>query len=978
MSESPTNLVSVPAPENVLPGESLREAIQNRVPTAALIDRFGGQTFVGNVDLTGLEYPYRLVLHNCVFRGQFKADGARFGNTLELTNCKFEEGVALDGAEVEGELTLKLVQAGPIPGEMSENQPVAISLRQVRVQRNLSLEQARVTGAVVLAEAHFDSQVIINGIATTQDLNFQGCEVGGSLMCRSLNSSEPRPEIGGMVWMLGAKVSGSADFSGAKIAGDLNLQNCEVGTELMCRSLNSSAPRPEIGGMVWMSGAKVSGSANFSGAKIAGDLNLQGCEVGTELLCRSLNSSAPQPEIGGEVGMRGAKGSGAADFNGGKIARDLNLQNCEVGGSLMCRSLNSSAPQPEIGGKVWMLGAKVSGSADFSGAKIAGDLNLQNCEVGTELLCRSLNSSAPRPEIGGMVWMSGAKVSGSANFNGAKIAGDLNLQGCEVGGSLTCRSRSSSEPQPEIGGMVWMSGAKVSGSANFSGAKITRSLDLLNAAIGGSFLADRSKPFAPRTTIGAFVRFDGARVEGVTSFVGAEIKGVFRAVRAEFDDGLFLSAGSGSAEISSEYSGGQATAIDVETRPVTCGLNLSHSQVNARLVISGLESSGPVNLHGLRIEGDLEAQSTKLHPTALGPVIANNMKVSGSVDFTDVHINPTPIGIGFDLSFAEIQGDCRLPCIEGGTASIILYHANLGEVRFAGSNLPEITADGMTFRRLILPGDDFIAFLDRTIPFQKSNYRVMEKHLRDLGRDQDADLVYREMLRRDRRGELGRMLFWIDMALFVWPFETRARAGRLRSEKDKQLQVQEQLAPLVAEGTTRSARIRRRTGQAGTKCLDFFSWLGTVFLDVTTGHGTRSHRLRAYLLIVFFVLTWLFYTDPLSVKRATTPTTGDVSAALTAYPNEPDKALDRVDVKLHPKTDDWGFWEASFTAFRVTFPMLKIVTGKDWEPSDERVKWWPLSWMKYETLAGIISSLSYIAVPLFLVSVSGLLKRRGE
>ena len=35
-------------------------------------------------------------------------------------------------------------------------------------------------------------------------------------------------------------------------------------------------------------------------------------------------------------------------------------------------------------------------------------------------------------------------------------------------------------------------------------------------------------------------------------------------------------------------------------------------------------------------------------------------------------------------------------------------------------------------------------------------------------------------------------------------------------------------------------------------------------------------------------------------------------------------------------------------------------------------------WVKYEALAGVVNALSHIVLPLFLASVTGWLKKRGE
>ena len=103
-------------------GQALREAILRGMPADKLTQTFGGtpserRVYADGVDLTGVDYPHRLVLQYCDFHRTFVAEDARFKNTVDLSHCTFEEGLNLAGAVCEGGLNLLDVRAAAIPGQ---------------------------------------------------------------------------------------------------------------------------------------------------------------------------------------------------------------------------------------------------------------------------------------------------------------------------------------------------------------------------------------------------------------------------------------------------------------------------------------------------------------------------------------------------------------------------------------------------------------------------------------------------------------------------------------------------------------------------------------------------------------------------------------------------------------------------------------------------------------------------------------------
>ena len=302
-----------------------------------------------------------------------------------------------------------------------------------------------------------------------------------------------------------------------------------------------------------------------------------------------------------------------------------------------------------------------------------------------------------------------------------------------------------------------------------------------------------------------------------------------------------------------------------------------------------------------------------------------------------------------------------------------MEHAHLGELILEGgtpADLSLMCAERFQFRKIQVPQDDLVGFLYRTDPFSKETYRFVEKHLREQGKDKEADKIYREMIRRDRRQELGPILFFLDV---IATAPLRKRTRRLVHEEawprlTKWWTSFRQQAP----GTqARSAvkfvfRIPDRVARA-------LPWVWNVLLDWWVGHGTQSYRLASYLLLMWLVMICTFTFIPEIARWCTTTTIQDTQQFPEKY---------SADI---PPTDQWGLTQGFGLGTRVTFPMLSVFMAKDWEPSTATVFSFYLPfvekravWLQYDTLAGIVGLMHYVAVPLFLVSVSGLLKKRGE
>ena len=69
-------------------------------------------------------------------------------------------------------------------------------------------------------------------------------------------------------------------------------------------------------------------------------------------------------------------------------------------------------------------------------------------------------------------------------------------------------------------------------------------------------------------------------------------------------------------------------------------------------------------------------------------------------------------------------------------------------------------------------------------------------------------------------------------------------------------------------------------------------------------------------------------------------------------------------------------------AARVTIPLIEPAVDADWEPSGDSICEFAegacKDYTSYETVAGLFRAMSFVAVPLFLVSLSGFMKKHDE
>jgi hypothetical protein len=189
-----------------------------------------------------------------------------------------------------------------------------------------------------------------------------------------------------------------------------------------------------------------------------------------------------------------------------------------------------------------------------------------------------------------------------------------------------------------------------------------------------------------------------------------------------------------------------------------------------------------------------------------------------------------------------------------------------------------------------------------------------------------------------------------------------ARSAYLHMEKWLRDRGDEDTADQVYREMRRRSRREPGPGQSPTSPTwllgepwRFLEWL---FLDVLVGYGTQSGRTGVAFLLLVALSTWLFLPREAVEDGHTSEAQPGAVGAVGA--EEVYKPLD-------------AFW----VALQLNLPVVKLPAAEKWKPSDRPL--WTIGpvTIRYHDYASGAAFLSWIIVPLFLGSVSGVIKKQG-
>jgi hypothetical protein len=318
---------------------------------------------------------------------------------------------------------------------------------------------------------------------------------------------------------------------------------------------------------------------------------------------------------------KGAAGSGLwtcrVDLHGATIEGSLDTGPAELrnpdGFAMDLRRLT-------LGGTLWLTpDFKAIGGVALRGAEIGGDLQAEGARLeatqgvafqGDQLRvagdatfdCRRIGQERTiRFRANGDLRLCGARIGRSLSLRGAEVRGDIDALDLHVAGSAVFGYRPdgalnrSKAHSLKVRGGIDLGGAKIDAMLIVSDAHIAGKLNFRNLEVGGLIglgtagYADPAANMAPMKVMGG-INLESATVAGSLSLSGIAVHNGFIALNAVVGGYLHMLPSRG-------FIGGRAAVI-----PTT---------IQGQVILAGARIGGALGLLGVRIRGEVNAQSAE-------------------------------------------------------------------------------------------------------------------------------------------------------------------------------------------------------------------------------------------------------------------------------------------------------------------------------------------------------------------------------
>jgi len=555
------------------------------------------------------------------------------------------------------------IKAQELADALQANVPIDIS-HPVRIEDDLTvspsayphlfkIRNATFTGHVNFSEAYFARSVDLSSCTFEQNVNFSGARIDGSLWLSSatIHDGSQSGEAANLVLLT---VKGQLVVEGLQTDVALDLNHAQITGPLRGSSLSQRATICR--GNFSLSGARLSGGAVFERAEIHGNVDLNNTEVIGNLVCSEL-----------QVG----------------IADTLQEQ--------------PGAPKKPLGesrSQVSLIRIKVSGLVDCNGVHIAGDLNLLSADIQGGLYLGPRGGR--RAEVGGDLALHAARVAGLADLDGIRVGGDLGLDGAALTGKLTCTVVSLSvpgqdEPQqcrPEITGTVSLSNAEISRQVDFEGIQIGKSLIMMRTVIKGDFIcslaevggsrpAEQAAAAPAQSESSGLAYLMGMKVSGPVNFNGVWIAGDLNLQSADLQGGLYLCTENGRR---TEVVG----RVNLNAARVACEASLDGIRVGRDLDVDAAVVAGKLSCSTAYVSSSAQGERKWQGAEVAGSVSLSNAEISRQVDFEGIQI-----GKSLMMMRTVIKGNLLSGAFDSECRTDIGEEANL-----AGLHSGQVTLDG--------------------------------------------------------------------------------------------------------------------------------------------------------------------------------------------------------------------------------------------------------------------------------------------
>jgi hypothetical protein len=377
--------------------------------------------------------------------------------------------------------------------------------------------------------------------------------------------------------------------------------------EWLCTDAAAARMVPSRG--VWLRGVQVAGQIDLFRGRVPFSLTFYDCllDDGMNLAHAELQELDLRNSCSATIQARGVKIAENAYLNGTAVFGGLDFTEARIGGDFDCSGGlvfhgRTAEDVEKAGVAIDLYDAQVGGDVKLGdGLRALGQARLIGAQVGRSLHCTGGRFSCPggpavdarRATIGGnALFQAGCVAEGGLEIRRARIAGDLD---CDGGRFLTSSVDALNADLANVGGQVHLG----------DGFHAEGEVRLINAVVAGDIDCDNGEFIHPQ---GDSLSLDGASV-GRSLRMGADLGGI----GAEEDDAPqnFLAQGTVrlfGTKIEQDLlgSGGEFRT------PEGIALLACNVRVGSRVVLTGIEAEGTVNLVSAQIEHELDFRGSRL------------------------------------------------------------------------------------------------------------------------------------------------------------------------------------------------------------------------------------------------------------------------------------------------------------------------------------------------------------------------------
>lgn len=671
---------------------------------------FTDSQFVAHVDFTGV-----LARRAALMRGTTFSGNAIFTDAT-AEDVFLAHGAAFLGRESKFSRAsfLKTAGFGPAPG-----QPAAT------FSGNVTFEAARFAGAVDFNRVRFgsstNSQAVFKDVRCERVTTFHGAEFRGASTfgnAQFLGSVAFGPAGEGPAALPPARFVGAADFASAQFGGEAGftqvqfLRPAPVSFDGCAFKDYARFGQARFAGGALFSQARFDALADFEQARFLGTEDSPAASFQDSVIGGRANFTGGQ--FARAADFRNARFNGEAAFNGAVFAEEALFTYAKFDRVVSFAELNTEPRVP---------GASFAHVAVFTGAQFASDAFFD----GTQFTARNLPVSFSAVVFGGETAFDNVKFSGRANFVRAQFLSAATF----IGVAFLHPGETAQFNSIKAAKTLDFTGARFAGPLDFVAAEAVGPVQFASVVFGGDALfnamaVERHAAFGPLGTN------PPTHFKGRADFIAAKIGAQLDLAAARFDgEALFRGANLQRGLILSWRPGGTGAVHAAEFR--------------ARADFRNLQAAERVQMAGVTFHDEAAFDSTKWEV----PMAFEEVRFRKGATMTRAAFPQ-----GADFSSARFKG--MLDLTDSTFRTLRLTSESQwtdGPIELRGATYEEFSGN-------------VDALLEAFTRADRPVLTRLERSLRQVGRDDEADVVYLQNQRREQHQT------WVEHKYGEWLFRS--------------------------------------------------------------------------------------------------------------------------------------------------------------------------------------------------------------